>query len=121
MTKPSSNWRTFVDLKNLELCDVLRGKHMIGLINRYFSLLRQLVPGLIPRPCPVAIGKYCSNNTIINYNVSYEEFRSSFTTTILPNGLYRVFLRFKTYEDPKGFSFWLNFEYYVWHNNGSLI
>lgn len=121
LTKPSTSWRTFIDLKNIEYCEALRGKHLIGLMNGYVNLMRQLVPGLVPESCPVAIGKYFNNNTIINYNINYDEFRGTFTTTLLPNGFYRLFIRLKTDKDPQGFCLWLNCEFYVWHNNGSSV
>lgn len=118
-TKPSTNWRTFIDLKKIELCDALVGKHPVGILNGYITMIRQLFPGLVPKDCPIKIGKYFCNNTLINYNTNYEFFRETFTSSLWPNGVYRLFVRLRDDQDVHGVAFWQVFEYYKWFNNGT--
>lgn len=105
----------------MDLCDALIGKHPVGILNGYLAVIRQLFPRLVPESCPIKIGKYFCNNTLIDYNTNYESFRATFTSSLWPNGVYKTFVRLRDDQDVQGVVFWQVFEYYKWFNNGTAF
>jgi hypothetical protein len=122
-------WRQIVNLDKLDVCILLAGASKIPMVAGFMRYYKRILPNA-PTKCPfvpanISLTLILENGIKRNeYNVTVDDIRKNkkfqlpqLSTTILPNGLQRHFIRLYFDQDPQGMVIsWTN-EYYVRMND----
>lgn len=124
--KSGPYWRQLIKLENLDLCSLFKGVNALPAAKEFVRKLKEDLPTL-PYSCPVLPGQY---GGIMEYKIEdvgkmtpeeYEKWRKNkpaeaddfVTSTLLPNGRYRDYIRVFNNEDPEGISVYYQFDKYL--------
>lgn len=91
-------------MDKIDLCLALKGINVLPFFKTLKDMVYSKVPQL-PKQCPVKPLKlYVENITIISPEMIGEikKLIGTFTKTLLPNGIYRGFMKFYGDDDPEG-------------------
>lgn len=112
--KSSSTWRQLIKLDKTDVCFVLNGVNILPMLNNLKNLVLKIAPTL-PKKCPFNPQVISLENVIIMSPEMVEvisKFLSSISSTLMPNGVYRIVMRFHTENDPEGFLIFFHVELY---------
>jgi Protein of unknown function (DUF1091) len=123
--KNGQRWRQILGVENIDFCGLLKEVNNNPFLKALINTYKKLFPKL-PSNCPILPGNYSVKDAIAIVNekselnmtmkdfqdkaaVSFKDMWATMSPTILPNGLYRSFLRVYNKEDPIGFCvYWIS-------------
>lgn len=129
-SESGQNWRQVIALNKLDFCGIAKGTNLIPTIKTSYDELIVLFPS-VPLKCPILPGKYSALNATIVEDYSEKSFLETpeeyktrlrvtnvekktmdfITPSVMPNGVYRVTLRFYNDMDPIGAAFY--WQYFI--------